>query len=82
MVGHSMGGMLAVRFALMFPERTTHLVLENPIGLEDYRDKVPYRTIDEWYRGQLGQTQEGLRKFYQGYFARWSPEYERWPEAA
>ncbi len=81
-VGHSMGGMLAVRFALMFPERTTHLVLENPIGLEDYREKVPYRTIDDWYRGQLGQTQEGMRKFYQGYFVRWSPEYERWPEAA
>jgi pimeloyl-ACP methyl ester carboxylesterase len=80
-VGHSMGGMLAVRFALMFPERTTHLVLENPIGLEDYRERVPYRTIEEWYRGQLGQTQEGLRKFYQGYFARWKSDYERWPEA-
>ncbi len=81
-VGHSMGGMLAVRFALMFPERTSDLVLENPIGLEDYRQRVPYRTIDEWYRGQLAQTQEGWRKFYQGYFATWKAEYERWPEAA
>lgn len=27
-VGHSMGGMLAVRFARNYPERTTHLVLE------------------------------------------------------
>ena len=81
-VGHSMGGMLAVRFALMFPERATHLVLENPIGLEDYRERVPYRTVDEWYRGQLGQTREGVRKFYQGYFAAWRSEYERWPEAA
>jgi pimeloyl-ACP methyl ester carboxylesterase len=79
-VGHSMGGMLAVRFALAFPERTTHLVLENPIGLEDYREKVPYRTIDEWYRAQLEQTHEGLRKFYQGYFAHWRPEYDQWPE--
>ncbi|HEY6106241.1 MAG TPA: alpha/beta fold hydrolase, partial [Anaeromyxobacteraceae bacterium] len=41
-----------------------------------------YRTVDEWYRGQLGQTQEGLRKFYQGYFASWRSEYQRWPEAA
>src|ERR1700722_9907399 len=36
-VGHSTGGMLAVRFALMYPERVTQLVLEDPIGLEDYR---------------------------------------------
>jgi len=80
-VGHSMGGMLAVRFALMFPERVTHLVLENPIGLEDYREKVPYRTIDDWYRGQLAQTEDGLRKFYAGYFAQWREAYGRWPEA-
>ncbi|MFW6061792.1 MAG: alpha/beta fold hydrolase [Planctomycetota bacterium] len=32
-VGHSMGGMLATRFALMYPETTTGLILENPIGL-------------------------------------------------
>ena len=35
-LGHSMGGMLAVRFARTYPRRTTHLVLENPIGLGDY----------------------------------------------
>ena len=40
-LGHSMGGMLATRFALMFPERTTKLILENPIGLEDWKLKVP-----------------------------------------
>ena len=33
-VGHSMGGMLAVRFARNYPERTVKLVLEDPIGLE------------------------------------------------
>src|SRR3954454_2555985 len=41
-VGHSMGGMVATRFALMYPEFTTRLVLENPIGLEDYKEKAPY----------------------------------------
>lgn len=35
-VGHSMGGMLASRFALLFPEATEKLVLINPIGLENY----------------------------------------------
>jgi pimeloyl-ACP methyl ester carboxylesterase len=81
-VGHSMGGMLAVRFTLMYPEVVTQLVLEDPIGLEDYRAKVPYRTVDDWYRSQLGQTEEGVRRFYQAYFARWSDAYERWPQAA
>ena len=33
-VGHSMGGMLATRFTLMFPERSDALVLVNPIGLK------------------------------------------------
>jgi pimeloyl-ACP methyl ester carboxylesterase len=80
-VGHSMGGMLAVRFALMFPERVTHLVLENPIGLEDYRERVPYRTVDQWYENQLTQTAEGLRKFYASYFAHWRDAYARWPDA-
>jgi pimeloyl-ACP methyl ester carboxylesterase len=34
-LGHSMGGMLATRFALMYPQRIEKLILENPIGLED-----------------------------------------------
>lgn len=44
-VGHSMGGMLATRFALMFPEATERLVLVCPLGLEDYRigDAVSHR---------------------------------------
>lgn len=35
--GHSMGGMLATRFALMYPETTTHVVMVNQIGLTDNR---------------------------------------------
>lgn len=38
-IGHSMGGMLATRFALMFPANVTELVLVNPIGLEDWKGK-------------------------------------------
>src|SRR6187402_2665686 len=34
-LGHSMGGMLATRFTLMYPENVEKLILENPIGLED-----------------------------------------------
>jgi pimeloyl-ACP methyl ester carboxylesterase len=39
LVGHSMGGMLAARYALMFPQTVERLVLVNPIGLEDRQAK-------------------------------------------
>jgi pimeloyl-ACP methyl ester carboxylesterase len=36
-LGHSMGGMVATRFTLQYPEKVEKLILENPIGLEDYK---------------------------------------------
>lgn len=32
-LGHSMGGILATRFSLMYPDMVEKLILENPIGL-------------------------------------------------
>ena len=83
-VGHSMGGMLATRFALMFPERTEKLVLVNPIGLEDYDDLVAWRSIDAWYQQELEATPETIREYQrQSYYAgEWKPEYEALIEAA
>jgi pimeloyl-ACP methyl ester carboxylesterase len=75
-VGHSMGGMLAVRFARMFPERTTHLVLENPIGLEDYRFHVPYRPTEALAEGNMRATESALRQYQRGYYVQWKPAYE------
>ena len=40
-VAHSMGGMLATRFARTYPARVERMVLAAPIGLEDYRLYVP-----------------------------------------
>ena len=48
--GHSMGGMVATWFALMYPDRTSHLILENPIGLEDYRKKTSWVPADSLYK--------------------------------
>jgi len=46
-IGHSMGGMLASRFALNYPEQDEQLVLVNPIGLEDWQaEGVPYAPIE------------------------------------
>jgi pimeloyl-ACP methyl ester carboxylesterase len=73
-VGHSMGGMVAVRFARAHPERTTHLVLENPIGLEDYRFQVPPRPLAELIEGELSQSEADVRSYIKSYPVTWDPE--------
>ncbi|MGN6106583.1 MAG: alpha/beta fold hydrolase [Kofleriaceae bacterium] len=77
-IGHSMGGMLAARFALMEPARTERLVLINPIGLEDYRAHVPARTVDQLYTQELAQTPEKIRDYQRRsyYDGQWKPAYE------
>src|SRR5581483_10350565 len=63
-IGHSTGGMLAVRFALMYPDRVTHLVLEDPLGMEDYR-LGPAQTDEELYQNELRNTDpEKIRAFF------------------
>lgn len=76
-LGHSMGGMLATRFALMYPDRTAQLLLENPIGLEDYRSFVPYVSTEEQYRTELKSTAESVKKYYESsYFPTWKSDYD------
>ncbi|MFO2463403.1 alpha/beta hydrolase [Pseudomonas sp. 15FMM2] len=82
-LGHSTGGMLATRYALLYPEQTEQLVMVNPIGLEDWKSLgVPYRTVDQWYERELNMSAEGVRKYQRStyYGGRWKPEYERWIE--
>jgi pimeloyl-ACP methyl ester carboxylesterase len=81
LVGHSMGGMLATRFALLYPQMVEKLIYEDPIGLEDYKTFVPYRMVDEQYASELKATYESLKKYQQGYYPQWKPEYEPYVEA-
>ncbi len=77
LMGHSMGGMLASRFALLYPERTEQLILENPIGLEDYRRFVPNASPEAMYQAELKTTPESVKRYYQtSYFVKWKPEYD------
>lgn len=77
-VGHSMGGMVAARFALMFPQQTLRLVLVNPIGLEDWKRKVPYQTVDQWTTSVQASTPEKIQAYMQkNYFdGQWKQEWD------
>lgn len=80
LLGNSMGGMLATRFTLMYPQLVEKLILENPIGLEDWKLVVPYTTIDENYKKELKANYE-TSKAYQSRFYydnKWKPEYDEW----
>lgn len=80
-VGHSMGGMLAIRFTLMYPSFVEKLVLENPIGLEDYKTFVPYQPLEKLFVKERSATYESYRKYQQGYYSKWKPEYEQYVQA-
>jgi pimeloyl-ACP methyl ester carboxylesterase len=74
-LGHSTGGMLAVRFSLMYPERVTRLILEDAIGMEDYRVGIPPQTDETLYQAELTNTDPAkIRAFYARYFASPRPE--------
>ena len=62
LVGHSMGGMLAVRLARAYGSRIDHLVLYSPIGLEDYRFYVPPVTDEQLASHERELTADGYRK--------------------
>ena len=81
-VGHSMGGMLATRFATQYPGVTERLVIYNPIGLSDGRFSRPAGSIDDLYKNTLNATYQGIRASLTRYVAHnpaaWTPEFENY----
>ena len=78
-----MGAMLAVKFALKYPERVEKLVLENPIGLEDYRAATGPISFEQLYHSELqdhNTNSHDIRNFYKRYFVVWKREYEQFVE--
>ena len=45
----------------MYPLTTQKLILENPIGLEDYGQMVPYQTVDKWYKSKLALDYDKIK---------------------
>ena len=80
LLGHSMGGMLATKIAATYPERVQKLILENPIGLEDYRKFSPWQSVDKQYADELAKTYEDHKKYQLQFYYdnKWKPEYDKW----
>ena len=81
-VGHSMGGMLAARFATQYPDMVERLVLYNPIGLIDPRFDRPWESTDDGYKLTLAGTYQSIRASLMRYVthnpAAWTPEFEQY----
>jgi pimeloyl-ACP methyl ester carboxylesterase len=81
LIGHSTGGMLAIRYALMYAPEVEQLVLVDPIGLEDWKARgVPWQNVDAWYRRDLQTTAKSIQSYESAtYYANtWAPAYDRW----
>ena len=82
-VGHSMGGMLAARFAASYPDITEKAVLYDPIGLTDVRWNQPWPAAEKAYQALLARTHD---QAWQAAYANieryfpdaWKPEYEKY----
>ena len=80
-MGHSMGGMLASRFALMYPSLVERLIMVNPLGLEDWKAKgVPYLPIDSIFKTELASNYTSIRSYEQMtyYVNTWKADYDAW----
>ena len=64
----------------MYPESVEKFILENPIGLEDWKVKVPYLSVDKWYQTELKQDYNSFKKYEQEsyYHGTWKPAYDEW----
>ncbi|MEX2570037.1 MAG: alpha/beta hydrolase [Gemmatimonadota bacterium] len=76
-VGHSMGGMLATRFAFFYPEVTTHLALVNQIGMTDSRLSRTPRRLDDSYQSNLERDYDAVRRNIERYYYEWDPAAEK-----
>jgi pimeloyl-ACP methyl ester carboxylesterase len=70
-VGHSYGGMKASRFALLYPQRTTHVALVNAIGLADNRAGRGWRPSEP----AAERSYQAALSTIRGHVAKWDDRY-------
>ena len=78
-LGHSMGGAMATRFAFSYPETTEKLVLVNPIALTDRRMDSDWTRLQASYESRRdNRDYEAVRRNFERYFVTWDPRFERY----
>ncbi|KAM3510396.1 hypothetical protein MY10362_000020 [Beauveria mimosiformis] len=81
LIGHSLGGMLSIRFGLQYPDLVEKLILVDPVGLEDYVEKgVPYIALDDSHKSESAQNYKSIRGYEQEvyYVGQWKSSYDTW----
>ncbi len=75
-VGHSMGGMVASRFAMTYSDVTSHVVFVNQIGMGDQRQSRGWRDHEEVYQSALNANYQSILRNHMLYYNEgWKPEY-------
>jgi pimeloyl-ACP methyl ester carboxylesterase len=77
-VTHSMGGMVASRFASSYPDMVDNLAMINQIGLTDARGSRPWRDTSEVYKAALARDYAEIVKGMRAYYVNWKPEYMKY----
>jgi pimeloyl-ACP methyl ester carboxylesterase len=77
-VTHSMGGMVASRFASSYPDAVGSLAMINQIGLSDARSQRPWRDTSEVYKAALARDYAEIVKGMRAYYVKWKPEYMKY----
>ena len=77
LVGHSIGGQMVTRFAFLFPERITHLVTVNQVGLTDRRGGRGFQPLT----GEVDANPDmdafyaSLLRWAERNYVQWQPDY-------
>ena len=76
-VGHSIGGQMVTRFAFLYPERTTHLVTVNQVGLTDRRKGRGFQPLtgEVDANPDMDEVYAGLVRWAEENYVEWQPEF-------
>ena len=77
-VTHSMGGMVASRFAASYPDMVENLAMINQIGLTDARSSRPWQTTADVYKTALARDYPEIVRGMRAYYVNWKPEYMKY----
>ncbi len=81
LVGHSLGGLVAMRMAIAMPQLLDEMILVDPLGLADrLAQGVPYIGIDRAAEIERRKTPASMKAYQLGsyYHGVWHRDYDRW----